>query len=196
MPGRMSTNMGKAADKSGSVMSGGKRKPGGMPVGEHGRNLQQVEICHKPPAETISVGENDVSAHLAQGDTIGACTGETGFGYGCYDDPCYSRTWNTTTRYCDSVSKCDDGNGCTADYCNFEDGTCFNVQCEDRSSDPCRSYTCTESQYGESCTSISACDDGNGCTYDSCRSFDGINPTCFHTQCEDLSDPCYYIHVY
>ena len=42
----------------------------------------KVTICHRPPgnsgnAQTIEVGEKAVSAHLAHGDTRGACAGAT-----------------------------------------------------------------------------------------------------------------------
>ena len=43
----------------------------------------QVTICHRPPdnpsnAQTITVGKGAVNAHLAHGDTLGACPASPG----------------------------------------------------------------------------------------------------------------------
>jgi len=81
----------------------------------------KVDVCHIPPgnpdnAHTISVGARAVPAHLAHGDTLGACddgpcTVECALGQICDDGECVS---------CFS----DVGDCCLGEEC-IEPGICF-----------------------------------------------------------------------
>jgi Dictyostelium (slime mold) repeat len=143
------------------------------------RSPKKVTLCHMPPghpdrANTISVGEAAVRAHLRHGDHLGPCPN------GCGGDP----------------AACDDGNACTSDTCGV-DGACVHeaVSCDD--GDPCSIDLCQEET---GCFAVAApdgtwCDDGNTCTgadsclAGSCRG-DAIGGCCeVNADCDDL-DPC------
>jgi hypothetical protein len=78
------TNQAKAAKKSGKKNNGGKKSNGKKgknndkgrepePNDAGGYGEKKVTICHKEK-KTLSVGEPALSAHLAHGDTLGACS--------------------------------------------------------------------------------------------------------------------------
>ena len=58
-------------------MSCGQPSETGFTI-QGGQGSNQVTICHHPPrnpnnVQSITVGESAVDAHLAHGDTLGAC---------------------------------------------------------------------------------------------------------------------------
>jgi hypothetical protein len=110
-------------------------------------------ICHIPPGQpaarqTITVSEAAVSAHLAHGDTAGACP-----------------------NLCTSSAQCDDGNLCTSDSCGT-DGTCLHaaVNCDDGNA--CTQDSCAPNSgcINAPVADGTACNDGNACTQtDNCQ---------------------------
>ena len=64
---------GLALGPAGVVVAGGPAHPG-----PHGQaaSAEKVELCHKDQ-RTLSLSARALSAHLAHGDTQGACTGLT-----------------------------------------------------------------------------------------------------------------------
>lgn len=80
---------------------------------------------------------------------------------------------------------CDDGNGCTHDYCDPEGGVCRSVprSCDD--GDPCTVDLC-DPETGQCVFDPVSCDDGNVCTRDFC---DGETGICGHAPEADGS-PC------
>lgn len=122
-------------------------------ISQAGTSSGKVVICHVPPGDptsrqTIVVAESAEPAHLAHGDSLGACP-----------------------NGCSSAADCDDGNLCTSDACGL-DGTCqhVSVNCDD--SNACTTDSCapaTGCAYTTAANGTS-CDDGNACTQtDSCQ---------------------------
>ncbi len=88
-----------------------------------------------------------------------------------------------------SQSECDDGNGCTSDWCDPAGGCQFTpneAACND--GDMCTlNDTCSQ---GECIAGAGLdCDDGNGCTNDTCNPLLGCKHTNNSQPCDDL-DPC------
>jgi hypothetical protein len=162
--------------------------------GAHGENTSRrggsspdrgnkVTICHIPPgnpaaAHTITVGASAVKAHLAHGDTLGACGGGGG-GTCSSNDPCQvvssdPRTGQCTTTPAPDGTACNDNNACTQrDTCQA--GRCVGsapVTCT--SNNPCQAGGTCDPNTG-ACTTQpasngTACDDGNACTQgDTCQ---------------------------
>jgi hypothetical protein len=147
----------------------------------------KVEICHFPPGNpdnfhTLSVGAPAVSAHLAHGDSLGACENDCKlFANRCDDgNACTADLCDSATGACMSQPQvdCDDGNACTADACNPASGACEAVP---RAGEPCDdSDVCSENDRCDAngqcagtalpacCATAADCDDGNACTEDSC----------------------------
>ena len=94
---------------------------------------------------------------------------------------------------CQGVPKCDDGNLCTADYCDPVTGLCQNppIQCDD--GDPCTFDSCQNGVCASQPVFGVGCDDGNRCTTgDACTSSPTGGPsTCQGTavNCND-DNPC------
>lgn len=70
-------------DGHASCNGGGEGENGGGEEENGGNEETKVTICHIPPgnpdnAHTISVGESAVDAHVAHGDTLGACESDAG----------------------------------------------------------------------------------------------------------------------
>lgn len=146
----------------------------------------KVQICHFPPGNpanfhTLTVGAPAVPAHLAHGDSLGACE-ETDchlFASLCDDgNPCTTDICDSRTRSClpHVPVDCDDGNPCTADSCNPATGGCENSprsgSCDDSDSctpdDHCVEGRCFGTPTPGCCIEAADCDDLNGCTNDSC----------------------------
>jgi hypothetical protein len=91
-------------------------------------------------------------------------------------------------RECRVDSNCDDGNGCTQDFCTVQ-GCCENTaecsgaaDCDD--GDPCTVDACTETgccEYYPECTSNADCDDNDACTLDTCT----LDGCCTHEPTQD-----------
>lgn len=101
-----------------------------------GAGTTKVTICHVPPgnpanAHTITVGAPAVKAHLAHGDTIGACgSGVDGGGGGGGESDGGSGGG---------------GGGCGAigDPCTGLDQCCAGLACVDDAANPCTGGFCT-----------------------------------------------------
>jgi len=85
---------------------------------------KKVTVCHIPPgapanAQTISIGEAAVSAHLAHGDGLGACPAGCSNASACDDgNACTSDTCAANGACAHAPVNCDDGNRCTRDLCD------------------------------------------------------------------------------
>ena len=139
----------------------------------------KVTICHLPPGnqnnpQTITVSENAVPAHLAHGDTAGACASgcqldsECDDGNMCTSDACLA------DGCANVVVNCDDGNVCTLDSCEVDQG-CRNLPnngapCDDgitcTDNDQCAGTTCVGAPIVGCCLDDAGCEDGDLCTND------------------------------
>ena len=152
---------------------------------------KKVVLCHVPPgnpanAQTISVGEAAISAHLAHGDQLGECV--TGCqandsicddGNACTSDSC------APNGECQHLAvSCNDGNPCTTDICDASTG-CVSLpnegaSCDDgnacTSQDACVGTSCQGTAIAGCCATSANCDDGNGCTDDVCINGSCANP--------------------
>lgn len=144
---------------------------------------KKVTVCHLPPgnpanAQTISVGEAAVSAHLGHGDQLGACP-VCGSNAALCDDgnACTSDSCDANGDCTHEPVNCDDGNRCTRDLCDEATG-CLTVAddgtaCDDgnacTSADACAGTTCQGTVIPGCCTTNGDCDDGAPCTVDACR---------------------------
>ena len=144
---------------------------------------KKVVVCHYPPgnpanAQTISVGEAAVTAHLGHGDDLGACpTGCLLNGALCDDgNACTSDSCGANGECQHIPVSCDDGNACTIDRCDPQTG-CFSVAndgaaCDDQNdctrNDACVGTACRGTAIAGCCATSADCEDGNACTVDSC----------------------------
>jgi cysteine-rich repeat protein len=141
---------------------------------------KKVTLCHAPPgnpgnAHTITVGEPAVRAHLAHGDTLGAC------GAACpasCDDGslCTSDSCGANGECVHSAVSCADGDPCTGDLCDPAVG-CLQLpadgqECDDGSActrdDRCAGTDCRGTAIADCCGIDADCDDDDSCTEDSC----------------------------
>jgi hypothetical protein len=142
----------------------------------------KVEICHRPPgnpgnSHTIIVKDKALPAHLAHGDTVGACVS------GCREDSECDDGNLCTNDACDAdgmcaseAVDCDDENSCTLDSCEASQG-CLNLPndgavCDDGSDctqgDTCFATECNGTPVEECCVSDADCEDGDLCSIDYC----------------------------
>ena len=141
---------------------------------------KKVTLCHVPPGnpaqlQTISVGEAAVSAHLAHGDQVGACTATCPTS--CEDgDLCTSDSCGADGQCLHAPVSCDDGMVCTRDECDPDVG-CLRLPndglaCDDgngcTSADQCAGTECRGTAIAGCCASDFDCDDGAPCTDDAC----------------------------
>ena len=97
----------------------------------------KVELCHIPPgnpgnAQTLSVSESAVPAHLGHGDYLGPCVPA---GPTCQEvcednNPCTIETCEPGTTICIADPpqlNCDDGDPNTLDACDAAQGGCINT---------------------------------------------------------------------
>ena len=108
---------------------------------------KKVSICHYPPgnpanAQTISVGEAAVSAHLGHGDEVGSCpSGCLRNAALCDDgDACTADSCDATGACHHAPVNCDDGNACTLDSCR--NGVCVNEPRDCSVADRCLAGFC------------------------------------------------------
>jgi len=125
----------------------------------------RVEICHVPPgnpdaAQTITVSEKAVTAHLAHGDSSQPCgdmcsndAGACDDGNACTDDMCDGGQCSNEPI---AASACDDNDDLTADGCEPATG-CVNYCLPLPNQDPCGfangTFTLWDA-YTESCEDI------------------------------------------
>lgn len=144
---------------------------------------KKVTVCHIPPgapanAQTISIGEAAVSAHLAHGDGLGACPAGCANASACDDgNACTSDTCAANGACAHAPVNCDDGNRCTRDLCD-EGAGCLAIpddgaSCDDGNActgtDACVGGTCRGSAISGCCIADGDCDDAAPCTVDACR---------------------------
>lgn len=153
----------------------------------------KVEICHRAGAavQTIVVAASAMPAHLAHGDTEGACTTPCACDDAdlCTDDTCGA------DGSCHHVAvSCDDGNPCTAESCSPSTGCAYTpvagAACDDSNEcttgDSCSDGACHGSAIAGCCRSDADCDDGNACTTDTCAGGACTNAS---VACA-IQDPC------
>ena len=141
---------------------------------------KKVTLCHLPhgnpsQAQTISVGEAAVSAHLAHGDQLGACAASCP--PSCDDgNLCTSDSCGTDGQCVHSPLSCDDGILCTLDVCDPTAG-CLRLpndgsSCDDgngcTSGDRCTGTECRGTAIANCCAGDTDCDDGDACSDDVC----------------------------
>jgi len=153
---------------------------------------KKVTLCPLPPGnpdhpQTISVGEPAVSAHLAHGDRVGACT--TRCPSSCDDgNLCTSDACGPDGQCVHSSVVCDDGFACTRDECDPavgclrlpNDGQSCNDGNDCTSADQCAGTECRGSAIAGCCASDTDCDDTDPCT----------NDACFLGRCQDVARSC------
>jgi cysteine-rich repeat protein len=144
------------------------------------RGDKKVTLCHVPPgnpanAQTISVGEAAVRAHVAHGDQLGACA--SACPSSCDDgNLCTSDSCGADGKCVHALVSCNDGNTCTLDACDPEvgclslpdDGLACNDGNDCTGSDACSAGDCRGTAIAGCCASDLDCDDGAACTDDSC----------------------------
>ena len=174
---------------------------------------KKVTLCHRPPGnpgnlQTLAVAEAATGAHLAHGDTLGACaTGCQGNPLACDDgNACTSDRCLANGECAHTAVTCDDGNTCTTDACHPVTG-CLALpreegSCDDgdacTSGDSCAAGACRGTPVGECCTADWMCNDGNGCTLDRCAGnacrFEardcGVADACRAGFCDPASGDC------
>jgi hypothetical protein len=151
----------------------------------YGADEKKVSLCHIPPgnpanAQTITVSESAVSAHLRHGDELGECaTGCRASASLCDDgNACTSDSCGANGECVHEPVNCDDGNVCTIDRCDETTG-CTAVAdggatCDDgnecTSADACAGTTCEGQPIAGCCRTGADCDDLDDCTVDACES--------------------------
>ena len=144
------------------------------------RGGKLVTLCHVPPgnpagAQTISVGEAAVRAHLAHGDEVGACADDCSSR--CNDgNLCTSDSCDATGQCAHSAVSCDDGSVCTLDVCDpavgclrlANDGVSCNDGNDCTSADACNGTECRGRAIAGCCALDTDCDDSDPCTDDVC----------------------------
>ncbi|MHC5110481.1 MAG: hypothetical protein ACYTHJ_11455 [Planctomycetota bacterium] len=123
----------------------------------------RVTICHIPPgdpdnAQTITVSEHALEAHLAHGDVLGSC-----------DD------------LCNDSGACDDGDACTSDSC--EGSLCVNEPIAEDACDDGIPWTDDSCDSAQGCVNFFECEDATG-SWSSCGVQHSSNPgDCGFYQC-------------
>jgi hypothetical protein len=157
----------------------------------------KVKVCHIPPDDPlnkheITITSNSMSAHLAHGDTVGACV----VVINCNDGICRQECLDNCILppppppICESSNKCFTNklinNTCTLEAVNCDDGSL----CTSDSCDPATGCVTTKAI---------TCDDNSKCTEDTCNPATGLcvyaNIECGIYGCHDPSygcdgDPC------
>ena len=184
--------------------------PFGACKGLRGCGAGGLSACSAPipKAETCNGQDDDCDAQTDNGiavapcvnsNALGVCAGQTACTAGklqCVGETPAKETCNGKDDDCDGQvdeSACDDGNPCTEDACNLSLGGCLFAQvtkpCND--GDVCSTDdTCVA---GKCQGSAVNCDDGDGCTLDTCDA-KAIKAGCQHgpnpgASCND-KDPC------
>lgn len=162
----------------------------------------KVVICHIPPgnpgnAQTITVGEKAVAAHMKHGDWLGQCASGCLSAADCEDENLCTDDECLSNGECSHTAvDCDDSNACTEDLCEPLEGCLYPpvsapTVCDDQdvctTGDICQEGVCVGTDVFGCCNFASECDDGDWCTTDSCE-----GNVCAHedTDCS-TSDPCW-----
>jgi hypothetical protein len=155
-------------------------------------NNKKVEICHK--AQTISVAQSAISAHLKHGDVLGKCK-STCPPKVCDDGNLCTSDTRLANGSCDHKQvSCDDGDPCTTDTCKpnlgCQSAPADGVACSDGDActgpDSCQGGRCTGTAIARCCASDAACSDGDACTADRCS-----NRACSNTAIDcNVADRC------